>query len=81
MLRSILLHRTPHVFRPGELTALAALAGTLCYAGLALGLHINADAAGLFAIVLAAALNFISRRYQLQTRAAWSPRTRQRRRE
>jgi uncharacterized membrane protein YeiH len=72
VLRSILLHRTPRVFRPGELTALAALGGTATYAGLALWLKVNENAAGLAAIVLVAATNWTSRRYRLQTRAAWS---------
>jgi uncharacterized membrane protein YeiH len=80
VLRSILLHRTPRVFRPGELTALAAFAGTLFYAGLTAGLHVDENAAGLAAIVLVAATNWTSRRYRLQTRAAWTVQTRRRRR-
>ena len=76
VLRSVLLHRTPVVFRPGELTALAALFGTLCYAGLAIGLHLNENAAALAAIALVAATNWTSRRYRLRTRAAWSKGTR-----
>jgi uncharacterized membrane protein YeiH len=79
VLRSILLHRTPRVFRPGELTALAAFAGTLFYAGLTAGLHVNENAAGFAAIALVAATNWISRRYRLQTRAAWSLQARGRR--
>jgi len=79
VLRSLLLHRTPRVFRPGELTALAALGGTLAYAGLALGLGVNENAAGLCAILLVAATNWISRRYRLETRAAWSAQARLRR--
>jgi uncharacterized membrane protein YeiH len=81
VLRSVLLNRTPVVFRPGELTALAALAGTLCYAALALGLHANENAAGLSAIVLAAATNWVSRRFRLRTGPAWSPQARRRRPE
>ena len=81
VLRSILLHRTPPVFRPGELTALAALAGTLFYAGLTLGLHVNENAAGLAAIALVAVTNWVSRRYRLRTRAAWSEQARRRRRD
>jgi len=81
VLRSILLHRTPRVFRPGELTALAAFAGTLFYAGLTAGLHVNENAAGLAAIALVAGTNWISRRYRLQTRAAWSQQARRRRRD
>lgn len=80
VLRSVLLHRTPVVFRPGELTALAAFAGTLLYAGLALGLKVDDNAAGLAAIALVVALHWASRRYRLQTRAAWSAEARRRRR-
>ncbi len=79
VLRSVLLHRTPRVFRPGELTALAAFGGTLLYAALAVGLRVNDNAAGLAAIALAASTNFVSRRYRLQTRAAWSTEARRRR--
>jgi uncharacterized membrane protein YeiH len=78
VLRSVLLHRTPRVFRPGELTALAAFAGTLIYAALAVWLQVNENAAGLAAIAFTAATNFISRRYRLQTRPAWSNEARQR---
>jgi uncharacterized membrane protein YeiH len=76
VLRSIMLHRTPVVFRPGELTALAALAGLALYAALALGLHVDDNAAGLAAIALVAATNWMSRRYRFRTRAAWSSQTR-----
>ena len=70
VLRSV-LHRTPEVFRPGELTALAAFGGTLAYAGLAVGLHLEENFAGMFAIGVVAAINLVSRRYRVQTRAAW----------
>ncbi len=79
VLRSILLHRTPPVFRPGELTALAALGGTACYALLALGLRLDENAAGLSAIALVATTNFASRRLRLRTSAAWSEQARRRR--
>lgn len=79
VLRSLLLHRTPRVFRPGELTALAAFAGTLAYAALAVGLELDENAAGFAAITLVAATNWISRRYRLETRAAWSEQARRRR--
>lgn len=79
VLRSLLLHRTPRVFQPGELTALAALAGTLVYAALALGLKVDENAAGFTAIALVTATNWTSRRYRLVTRAAWSAQARQRR--
>lgn len=79
VLRSLLLHRTPRVFRPGELTALAAFAGTLAYAGLAQGLKVDDNAAGFAAIALVTATNWTSRRYRLETRPAWSARARRRR--
>jgi uncharacterized membrane protein YeiH len=79
VLRSLLLHRTPRIFRPGELTALAAFAGTLVYAAFAVGLKLDENAAGSAAIVVVAATNWVSRRYRLETRAAWSTQARQRR--
>jgi uncharacterized membrane protein YeiH len=78
VLRSVLLHRTPRIFRPGELTALAAFGGTLLYATLAVWLRVDENAAGLAAIALAAVTNWTSRRYRLQTRAAWSTNARRR---
>jgi uncharacterized membrane protein YeiH len=80
VVRSVMLQRTPSVFRPGELTALAAFAGTLAYAGLAVELRVEENLAGLVSIVIAASTNWISRRYRLQTRAAWSAETRRARR-
>lgn len=80
VLRSLLLHRTPLIFRPGELTALAAFAGTLLYGLLALALKVDDNAAGFAAIALVVSLHWASRRYRLQTRAAWSEEVRQRRR-
>lgn len=79
VLRSLLLHRTPRVFRPGELTALAAFGGTLTYAGLAIGLGVDENLAGFAAIALVTATNWTSRRYRLETRPAWSDRARRRR--
>jgi uncharacterized membrane protein YeiH len=80
VLRSLLLHRTPVIFRPGELTALAAFAGTLLYGALAVLLKVDDNAAGFSAIALVVALHWASRRYRLQTRAAWSAEARRRRR-
>jgi uncharacterized membrane protein YeiH len=80
VLRSVLLHRTPVVFRPGELTALAAFAGTLLYGALAVGLKVDDNAAGFAAIALVFGLHWASRRYRLLTRAAWSAEARRRRR-
>jgi uncharacterized membrane protein YeiH len=81
VLRSLLLRRTPRVFRPGELTALAAFGGTLVYAALAVGLRVNENAAGLVAIAVVTVTNWTSRRYRLQARAAWSSEARRRRRD
>ncbi|HET9960659.1 MAG TPA: TRIC cation channel family protein [Polyangiaceae bacterium] len=70
--RSVLLREVPEVFQPGELTALAAFAGTLTYAALALGLGLDERSAGLVAIAQVSALRWISVRYHVHTRAAWS---------
>lgn len=80
ILRNLLLHRTPEVFRPGQLTAIAALLGTLLYAALTLGLRVDENLAGSAAIALAAGTNWASRHFRFQTRAAWSREARQRRR-
>lgn len=80
VLRSVLLRRTPRVFRPGELTALAAFAGTLLYAVLEVWLKVDENAAGFAAIALVTLTNFTSRRYRLRTRAAWSTEIRRQRR-
>jgi uncharacterized membrane protein YeiH len=79
VLRSVLINRTPEVFRPGELTAIAALGGCLLYGGLTSGLHLAENVAGVIAIVVVAATNWASRRYSVQTRAAWSVQARRRR--
>jgi uncharacterized membrane protein YeiH len=79
VLRSVLLHRTPEIFRPGHLTALAAFGGTLVYAALTAWFHVDENAAGVAAIVLVAITNWTSRHYRLQTHAAWSLKARQRR--
>lgn len=78
ILRSILLHRTPEVFRPGQLTAIAALLGALLYALLTLTLRVDEDIAGIAAIALAAGAHWASRRFRFQTRAAWSAAARRR---
>ena len=79
ILRSVVLHRTPDVFRPGQLTALAAFGGTLLYAALTHWLHIDENIAAIAAIALVAITHWVSRHYRLQTRAAWSEKARQRR--
>jgi uncharacterized membrane protein YeiH len=79
VLRSVLINRTPEVFRPGQLTAIAALGGSLVYGVLTLGLHLAENIAGAVAIVLVAGTNWVSRRYSVQTRAAWSVQARRRR--
>ena len=80
VLRSVLLHRTPEVFRPGELTALAAFGGTLVYAALAVALRMDENVAGSAAIVVVVAMRWASRRFRVQTRAAWSLQARTRKR-
>jgi uncharacterized membrane protein YeiH len=78
ILRSLLLRRTPEVFRPGEFTALAAFAGTLSYALLAVFLLVDERIAGIVSIVLVAALHWASRRFRLYTRSVFSLEVRRR---
>jgi uncharacterized membrane protein YeiH len=75
LLRSLLLRRTPEVFRPGELTALAALAGGLLYGLLDVVLHVDERSAAVVAIASVAGLHWASVRYRLRTHAAWNRRT------
>jgi uncharacterized membrane protein YeiH len=72
ILRSILLRRTPEVFRPGELTALAALGGTVAYGTLAVALRSDENLAALVAIAITTGLRWVSVHFRLRTRAAWS---------
>jgi len=78
LLRSVLLRRTPEVLKPGRFTALAAFAGTLVYAALAVGLRLDERIAGVSAIVVAAAMRWASVRYRLKTQPAWSADSRRR---
>jgi uncharacterized membrane protein YeiH len=71
MLRSLLLRRTPQVFQPGQLTAIAALAGALLYSGLHLALEIDARTAGGVAMLLAALLNWTSVQFGYHTVSTW----------
>jgi uncharacterized membrane protein YeiH len=77
-LRSMLLRRTPEIFRPGTYTALAAFSGTLVYALLAVAIRLDERAAGLAAIVVVAGLHWASVRYRLTTHAVWRRQSRSR---
>jgi uncharacterized membrane protein YeiH len=70
VLRSLLLHETPQVFRPGELTAIASLAGCLVHLGLTRGLGVDPRPSAAITICLVALLHTGSVRYGLRTRAA-----------
>jgi uncharacterized membrane protein YeiH len=70
VLRSVLLHETPEVFKPGELTALASLLGCLFHLGLTLGLGADARVAAAATVILVALLRAGSVRFGLRTRAA-----------
>jgi uncharacterized membrane protein YeiH len=78
ILRSLLLRRTPEVFRPGQLTALAAFAGTLSYALLAVFMHVDERVAGVVSIALVTVLHWASVRFRLYTRSVYSLEVRRR---
>lgn len=71
VLRSLLLRRTPEVFQPGQFTALAAFAGTLLYALLAVLLGVDERVAGVASIVFVAALHTASVRFRWHTRSVF----------
>jgi uncharacterized membrane protein YeiH len=70
VLRSLLLHEIPEVFRPGELTAVAALFGCLIHLGLTLVLGVDPRPSAVITIVLVALLRASSVHYGLRTHAA-----------
>lgn len=72
VLRSLLLRRTPEVFQPGQFTALAAFAGTLLYALLAVFLRADERLAGVASIAVVAALHWASVRFRLHTHSVFS---------
>lgn len=78
ILRSLLLRRTPDVLKPGKLTALAALAGTLLYALLVPVFGLDERIAGALTIGTVAAIHWSSVRFRLRTHAAWSVDSRRR---
>jgi len=78
LIRSVLLRRTPEVFRPGQFTALAAFAGTLGYALLDVLLHVDERVAGVVSIALVASLHWASVRFGLHTHSVWSLEARRR---
>jgi uncharacterized membrane protein YeiH len=70
VLRSLLLHEMPEVFRPGELTALASLLGCLVHVALTVGLHVEPKVAAALTIAVVALLRGGSVRYGFRTHAA-----------
>ncbi|HTQ06805.1 MAG TPA: TRIC cation channel family protein [Polyangiaceae bacterium] len=74
VLRSMLLRRTPEVFKPGKFTALAAFVGTLAYGALVVAAGVDERAASAVAITLVATLHWVSVRYGLTTHRAWTRR-------
>ena len=67
VLRDVLVHEEPLVFKPGEFYALAALAGAAAFVVLAVELHLDATAAALVAISIAFATRVLSMRFGWRT--------------
>lgn len=70
ILRSILLNQIPEVFRPGELTALAALVGCVVYLVLRRALGANDAASATCAVIVVAIVRIVSVRYRFVTKPA-----------
>ena len=70
VLRSLLLHEVPQVFRPGEWTALASSVGCLVHLGLLRGLGFDPRLSAAITVVLVALLRVGSVHYGLKTHAA-----------
>jgi uncharacterized membrane protein YeiH len=70
LLRNLLLYETPEIFRPGELTALAALSGCLLHVLLTSAFGTDEHIAAGATVGLVSALRFASVKYGLRTRPA-----------
>jgi uncharacterized membrane protein YeiH len=69
VLRDLLLHRDPEIFRPGPPAALAALAGCAIYLGLLRGTEIGDAVAGTISVLAVFAIRIAALRYGWQTKA------------
>ncbi|MGH2615020.1 MAG: trimeric intracellular cation channel family protein [Thermomicrobiales bacterium] len=69
VLRDLLLHRDPEIFRPGPPAALAALAGCAIYLGLLHGPEIGGAVAGTISVIAVFLIRIAALRYGWQTRA------------
>jgi uncharacterized membrane protein YeiH len=67
ILRSLFLHETPEVFRPGEFTALAAFIGCVVYVVLARLLALDDRLCAGVSVAATALLRILSVRYRLKT--------------
>jgi uncharacterized membrane protein YeiH len=67
VLRSLLLHETPEVFRPGELTAAASFLGCLAHVALTLGVGVNPRWAAAITIAIVATIRGGSVHFGLRT--------------
>jgi uncharacterized membrane protein YeiH len=69
VLRDLLLHRDPAIFRPGPPAALAALAGCVIYLGLIRGIAIGGAVAGTISVIAVFVIRIAALRYGWQTKA------------
>jgi uncharacterized membrane protein YeiH len=70
ILRSVLLNEVSEIFRPGELTALVALAGCLLYVLLTRVFTVDDKAAAAMTVFFVAAIRILSVRYRFATKPA-----------
>lgn len=70
VLRDLMLHREPAIFKPGPPVALAALGGALLYMALTLGLAFSEPISGFVAVVAVFLLRIAALRYRWHTTSA-----------
>jgi uncharacterized membrane protein YeiH len=73
ILRDVLVRQEPEIFRPGTLTALAALTSCLVFLALVAGIGLSPSLAAWPAILMAALVRTVSVRYDLRTRPVFGP--------
>jgi uncharacterized membrane protein YeiH len=70
ILRSVFLRQIPEVFRPGELTALAALSGCVLYLAMTRALAVDDGLAAACSVATVAIVRIVSVRYRVMTSPA-----------
>jgi len=69
LIRDVLVREEPMMLRPGQLNALAALAGCICFAAMSYGYGIDVEHSAWVAIALTVALRLLALRFNWTTSA------------